>query len=81
MWRKSRGVTPRRDAASDRGHAERSRSPRQAAGADNVRDERLDTDNWYFVDLPLNRKTYDLAIDCKNAPFVALSLGVVVTIR
>jgi hypothetical protein len=36
--------------------------------ADDVRDDRPSTYNWYFVDIPLARNTYDPALDCKQDP-------------
>ena len=35
-----------------------------ASWADDVRDARPDTFNWHFVDIPIDRETYDPAIDC-----------------
>jgi hypothetical protein len=36
--------------------------------ADDVRDERPDTYNWHFVDIPVDRATYQPADDCKQDP-------------
>jgi nuclease S1 len=36
-----------------------------ASWADDVRDERPNTYNWHFVDIPLDVKTYDPKRDCK----------------
>ncbi|MBB4277744.1 S1/P1 nuclease [Rhizobium mongolense] len=36
-----------------------------ASWADDVRDARPTTYNWHFVSIPINRGTYDPAVDCK----------------
>lgn len=39
-----------------------------ASWADDVREQRPETFNWHFVDIPLSRTNYDPAIDCKPVP-------------
>jgi hypothetical protein len=36
--------------------------------ADDVRNQRPETYNWYFVDIPLSQTTYDAALYCTNIP-------------
>jgi len=37
-----------------------------ASWADDIRDERPETYNWHFVDIPINVRNYDSARDCKE---------------
>lgn len=36
--------------------------------ADDVRDDRPNTYNWHFVDIPLAHDSYDATVDCKDDP-------------
>jgi hypothetical protein len=36
--------------------------------ADEIRNDRPDTFNWHFVDIPLNQTSYDPAVHCRNVP-------------
>jgi nuclease S1 len=50
-----------------------------ASWADDVRDERPETYNWHFVDIPINLPTYNPARDCaedkKSGDCIILELG------
>ena len=51
-----------------------------ASWADDYRAANPDTGSWHFVDIPMDRVTYDPALDCKNsscivAAFCATTAG------